>query len=121
VSLAIWIGVGLLGGAGAVLRFLVDGAISARATTSFPVGTLAVNVSGAFALGLLSEAVPAGDALRLLSIGLVGAYTTFSTWMLETQRLAEDGEARMAAANIVVSLAAGLLAAWVGMKLGAQL
>jgi len=121
MSLAVWVGVGLLGGAGAVLRFLVDGAVSARFTTGFPVGTFVVNVSGAFALGLLSEALVSEDALRLFGVGLVGAYTTFSTWMLETQRLGEEGQGRAAVANVVVSLAAGLLCAWVGMKLGAQL
>jgi CrcB protein len=121
MSLAVWVGLGLLGGAGAVLRFLVDGAVSARLRTSFPLGTFVVNISGAFALGLLSEALVSADALRLLGIGLVGSYTTFSTWMLETQRLAEDGQERMAVANVVVSIGAGLLAAWIGMKLGAEL
>lgn len=121
MSLGVWVGIGLLGGAGAVLRFLVDGAISGRSPTAFPLGTFAVNITGAFALGVVSEAVTGGDALRLLGVGLIGAYTTFSTWMLETQRLTEDGQQRMAVANVVVSVAAGLLAAWVGMKLGAQL
>ncbi len=121
MSLGVWIGVGLLGGVGAVLRFVVDGAISARATTGFPLGTLAVNISGAFVLGLVSEAVASGDTLRLLGTGLIGAYTTFSTWMLETERLGEDGQAHLAVANLLVSLGAGLLAAWLGLKLGAKL
>ena len=121
MSLAVWVGVGLLGGVGAVMRFLVDAAVSERAATSFPLGTFVVNISGALALGVVSEAVSSGDALRLFGVGLIGAYTTFSTWMLETQRLAEDGQGRVAIANVVVSLAAGLLAAWVGMKVGARL
>ena len=121
MSVAVWLGVGLLGGIGAVLRFLVDGAVGTRVATSFPVGTLVVNLSGAFALGVLAEALADGDALRLAGTGLLGAYTTFSTWMFETERLGEDGQKRLVAANIIVSLGAGILAAWAGMKLGAVL
>ena len=92
-----------------------------RAGRAFPWGTLAVNLSGAFALGLLVGAAVGGDALRLAGTGFLGAYTTFSTWMLETHRLAEDGRGRAALANVAVSLAAGLLFAWLGRELGATL
>src|SRR4051794_37411695 len=111
----IWVAVALLGGAGAVGRLLVDGAGSARTSGAFPVGTLAVNVSGAFALGLLHRAT--GDALLLAGTATLGSYTTFSTWMLESQRLGEDGETRALAANLAVSLAAGLVAAALGRAL----
>jgi CrcB protein len=118
VSAAVLVGIGLLGGAGAVARVLVDRAVSARAGRAFPFGTLAVNLSGAFVLGVLSGAALHGDAARLAGTGFLGAYTTFSTWMLETHRLAEDGDTRGAVLNIVVSLALGLAGAWVGRQLG---
>ena len=115
------IAIGLVGGIGAIGRFLLDGAVSARVARSFPWGTLAVNLTGAFALGVLAGAAVSGDALRLAGTGFLGAYTTFSTWMLETHRLAEDGESRPAVANVVVSLALGLACAWLGRELGAAL
>jgi CrcB protein len=118
VSALAWIGVAALGGAGAVLRFVVDGAVAARAAGELPVGTLAVNVSGAFVLGLLAGLALHGDALLLAGTATIGSYTTFSTWMLETQRLVEDGEARAAALNVGLSLAAGLAAVAVGQAIG---
>jgi fluoride exporter len=121
VSPAVLAGIGLVGGLGAVARMLLDGAVSARVASALPWGTLAVNLSGAFVLGVLVGAEVGGDALRLVGTGFLGAYTTFSTWMLETHRLAEDGRSRAAAANVVVSLLAGLAVAWVGRELGAAL
>jgi CrcB protein len=115
------LGVGLLGGLGAVGRFVVDGAVAHRVGRGFPFGTLVVNLSGAFALGLLVGAAVSSGALRLVGTGLLGAYTTFSTWALESQRLAEDGQGRLAAANFLVSLILGLAVAWLGRKLGAAL
>jgi CrcB protein len=109
------IGIGLLGGVGAVARFLLDGAVTARAGTGFPWGTLAVNLTGAIALGLLVGV--ADDAYRLLGTGLLGAYTTFSTWMLESHRLGEDGRLRLGALNFALSLAAGVAAVWLGQQL----
>lgn len=119
----VWAGVMLLGGLGAVCRLLVDRAVSARftVTSGFPVGTLAVNVSGAWLLGLLGAlALPPQTAL-LAGTAFVGAYTTFSTWMLETQRLGEERRGRTALANIVLSVVLGLAAAWVGQLIGRQL
>jgi fluoride exporter len=121
VSVGVLLGVGLLGGAGAIARFLLDGAVSARVGRAFPYGTLAVNLSGAVALGVLTGAALSGDALRLAGTGLLGAYTTFSTWMLESHRLAEDGRLVLGALNVVVSLAAGLAAAWLGRRIGSAL
>jgi len=121
VSAAVVVGLGLLGGVGAVGRFLLDGAVTARAGGRFPWGTLAVNLSGAFALGVLVGAAVEGDGLRLAGTGLLGAYTTFSTWMFESHRLAEDGEARLAAANLLVALALGVVVAWLGREAGAAL
>jgi fluoride exporter len=109
------LGIGLLGGVGAVARFLLDGAVTARAGSGFPWGTLAVNLSGAFALGLLVGV--ADDAYRLLGTGLLGAYTTFSTWMLESHRLGEDGRLRLGLVNFALSLAVGIAAVWLGRQL----
>ncbi len=117
-GLLVWIGVGLLGGAGSVARLLLDGAVSRRSGGRFPSGTLAVNLSGAAILGLLSGAALRGDAALLAGTGLVGAYTTFSTWMLESQRLAEDGQARLFWLNVGGSLVLGLAAAALGRQIG---
>ena len=114
----VWIGVALLGGAGAVARFLLDAAASHRASGPVPLGTLAVNVSGAFVLGLVSGLGLTGPPLLLAGTAAIGAYTTFSTWMLETHRLAEDAQCRAAVVNIVLSLAAGLGAAELGRLIG---
>jgi CrcB protein len=121
MSVAVVIGLGLIGGVGAVARFTLDGAVAARAGRAFPLGTLAVNLSGAFALGVLAGAAVHGDDLRFAGTGLIGAFTTFSTWALESHRLAEDGQVRTAATNFAVSLALGLGAAWLGRHLGAAL
>jgi fluoride exporter len=121
VSLPVLLAVGVAGGLGAVARFLLDGAVGRRLGRDLPFGTLAVNVSGAFALGVLAGAVLTGDAYRIAATGFVGAYTTFSTWMFESHRLGEDGRLRAGALNLVVSLAAGLLAVWAGRRLGSAL
>jgi fluoride exporter len=118
VSALTWIGVAALGGAGAVVRFVVDGAVAARADGELPVGTLAVNLTGAFALGLVAGLALHGDALLLAGTATLGSYTTFSTWMLETQRLVEDGEGRVAALNVALSLVAGLAAVALGRAIG---
>jgi len=121
VSLAVVVGVGLLGGVGAIGRFVLDGAVSARAGRSFPWGTLAVNLSGALVLGILAGAAVHGDALRLAGTGLLGGFTTFSTWMFESHRLGEDGELRAGVANLLGSLALGIAAVWLGRQIGGLL
>jgi fluoride exporter len=110
MSLAVLLGVGALGGVGAVARLLVDAAVSERVGTAFPWGTLAVNATGAFALGVVGTST-------LVATGLIGGYTTFSTWMLETHRLGEDGRFALGVLNIVVSLAVGIAAAALGRAL----
>jgi fluoride exporter len=114
-------GVGLVGAVGALARFLLDGAVARRLGRGFPYGTLAVNLSGAFALGVLVGATLEGDAYELAGTGLLGAYTTFSTWMLESHRLAEEGEVALAARNVAASLVLGLAAAYAGRRLGGLL
>ena len=116
-----WIGVAILGSLGSLARFLVDGAISARSASSFPLGTLVVNMSGAFILGLLTGLTLSGEALLLAGSATIGSYTTFSTWMLETQRLGEDGQVLLGALNVLVSVIVGLGAAALGRSIGGTL
>ena len=121
MSALVWAGVVVLGGVGAVLRFLVDGAVSARAGRSFPHGTLVVNLSGAFVLGLLAGLALGPDTALLAGTATVGAYTTFSTWVFESQRLGEDRQVRPLLANLGVSLVAGLAVAALGRWIGTLL
>ena len=115
------LGIGLLGGLGALGRFALDAAVSRRSATGLPWGTLAVNLTGALALGLLDGAGVGGDALLLAGAGFLGAYTTFSTWMLESERLGEDGRLRAGLVNLGLSLVAGLAAAALGHAIGTRL
>jgi len=117
-AVAVWVGVGLCGGIGAVLRLLVDGAVSRRRPGPFPYGTLLINVSGAFVLGLLDGIVLPKDAALIVGTGVIGAYTTFSTWMYETQRLGEERQLGVGLTNLWVSTAAGVAAAALGLWLG---
>ncbi|OMC57596.1 camphor resistance protein CrcB [Mycobacterium sp. IS-836] len=113
-AVLVWAGVVLVGGVGSVLRFVVDRAVARRVAQPFPFGTLAVNVSGAALLGLLGGLALSKDAALLVDTAFVGAYTTFSTWMLETQRLGEERQTWAAIANIVVSVVLGMAAALLG-------
>jgi CrcB protein len=118
MSLPVVLGLGALGGLGAVLRFLLDGAVSRRVGRAFPYGTLAVNLSGATALGVLAGAAVHGDAYTLWGVGLIGGFTTFSTWMLESHRLAEEGRTVLTVVNVAGSIVLGVLAVWLGRHLG---
>jgi len=121
VSVLLWVGVACLGACGTLLRFFGDGVVAGRIGRDFPLGTLVVNVSGALALGLIVGLGFSGDRLVLVGTATLGSYTTFSTWMLETQRLAEAGELGNAAGNALVSLVVGLGAAALGRLVGAHL
>lgn len=121
MSAATWIAVALLGGLAALARFLLDAAISERTSGAFPTGTLAVNLSGAVVLGLLAGAALHGAALTIVAGGGLGSYTTFSTWMFESQRLGESGDAGGLWLNVGVSLFAGLVAVALGHWLGGVL
>ena len=118
---AIWVGVALIGGAGSVVRFLADGLVGSAADRDFPFGTLAVNVSGAVILGLLTGLALGHDEALLAGTAAVGSYTTFSTWMLETQRLSEERQVRNAVVNIVVSIVLGIGAALFGQWIAGRL
>jgi CrcB protein len=117
----VWLAVALLGGSFAVVRFLVDGAISSRAGGEFPWGTFTINVSGSFILGLLFGAGTSGNTYLLAGTACVGSYTTFSTWMLESHRLGDDDDRRPLLAYLFASLFIGLAAAAAGRLLGRTL
>jgi CrcB protein len=113
--------VAVLGGFAAIARFLVDGAVESRQLGEFPWGTLAVNLTGTVLLGLLVGLGASNRTLLLLGTATLGSYTTFSTWMLETHRPAEDGEPQLAWLNLIVGLAAGLGAVVLGRAIGSLL
>ncbi len=117
----LWLGVALVSGVGALARFWLDALVSLRTGGRFPTGTLVVNVSGSLVAGVLSGATVGHGASVLLGAGLVGSYTTFSTWIYETLLLAESGRARAALANVGAQAALGLVAAGVGWAIGAAL
>jgi fluoride exporter len=121
MSWVVWVGVAVLGGCGALARFGVTLFVADRLHPHLPLGTLAVNVSGAFLLGLLAGLSPGEEQRLLLGGGALGSYTTFSTWMLETQRVGEGGKRRLAVANVVLSIALGLGAVALGRLLGTSL
>jgi fluoride exporter len=121
VSAPTWIGVAILGGLGSLARFMLDGAVSSRSSSRFPFGTFVVNASGALALGLLTGLALSGEALLLVGSATIGSYTTFSTWMLETHRLGEDGQLLAGALNVIVGVVAGLVAAAIGRSIGVAL
>lgn len=114
------------GGLGASLRHLLGGAAQALSrSATFPWGTFAVNVTGCFVIGLLaqlseSRGVPSGNARTFLFVGVLGGYTTFSSFGNETLNLLRGGEAFAAAANAGGQLALGLLAVVLG-RAAAQL
>jgi len=116
------VAIALAGALGALARWGV-GTWFGQRFPSFPWGTLVVNVSGSFLLGVLFAALieraAASPTMRIaLTTGLMGAYTTFSTFSLETFRLIEDGATGPALANIGLSLVLGLVAVWLGVSLG---
>jgi CrcB protein len=121
-----WVAVAALGGAMAIARFVVDTTVATRLGENwlggdFPIGTLAVNLSGAVVLGILAGAALSGTAYTIVAGGGVGTYTTFSTWMLESHRAGEDGDARVLWSNIAVSLVAGIAAVALGHWIGGLL
>ncbi len=114
-----WFWIGLAGFLGAIARYKLDGWISDRSAGDFPWGTLAVNLSGAFVLALLftffTERASIHPDLRFAATtGFLGAYTTLSTFALETHRLMEGNAVGLAFANVAATLVGALVAVWLG-------
>lgn len=120
-STLLWVALALGAGCGAVMRFLLDGAVSRAMPTSLPVGTMAVNLTGCFALGVIDGASVPRDVAFVFGTGVVGAYTTFSTWMFETQRLAEERQTARAFHNILLSVVLGIVLGAAGLWIGGGL
>jgi len=114
-------GVAVAAGLGALLRYLVDQLVQQRARRDFPFGTVLINLTGSFLLGLVTglaahHGLPATPTV-ILGTGLAGGYTTLSTWAWETVALAETGDLAEAGINVFGSFAAGLAAAAAGLAI----
>lgn len=107
------------GGVGAGLRYALDVGVSALAGRRFPWGIVIVNITGSFALGLVTALLP--DVAFVVGAGLLGGYTTFSTAMLDTVALWKDGERGASVLHLIGMFAASVIAAVVGLALGAAL
>ncbi len=123
---SLWVAAG--GALGSVLRYWVAEAFARAGAVAFPWATLFANVTGSFLLGAIAALAaaegrfPLGQEARLfLTVGVCGGYTTFSTFSLQTVELARAGALAPAALNALLSLAACLLAAWLGGLAGAVL
>lgn len=118
-----WISLVAGGVAGTLARYVLSGIVYGVAGTGFPYGTLAVNLIGCFLIGLLAvlseEKFFLGPNARLLLMaGFCGAFTTFSTFMLETANLMKDGEMWRAFLNVLLSVVAGFIVFRLGVLLG---
>lgn len=121
------IAIALGGACGSVLRFLVSTGIYQWLGRGFPYGTLAVNIIGSFLIGLLAEALILQRITMTLEfraailVGVLGGFTTFSSFSLETLYLMEQGSFSKAAINVLASVGACLLAVWIGLLSGRSL
>ncbi|HYR43371.1 MAG TPA: fluoride efflux transporter CrcB [Terriglobia bacterium] len=107
------------GGIGALARYVLGAAIAARAGGRFPLGTLVINVTGSFLVGLLmalftERLQPHPNWRLLLVVGFLGGYTTFSTFEYETFRAVQDGGKWIGLLNVVGSVVLGYIAVWIG-------
>ena len=112
-----------VGGAlGSILRYAMQGWVQRLTASTFPLGTFAVNVLGCLLIGLVSGFFAGPQLVREeyrigLTIGVLGGFTTFSTFGLETFNLANDGEFRLALLNMLLSCVVGFAAVWIGYRL----
>jgi fluoride exporter len=111
------------GGIGATARYWLQGIVYRFTGAGFPYGTLAVNILGCLCIGLLmavfEERFVVNPSLRtFLTIGILGGFTTFSSFSFETLALLRDGELLLGCANVAVSVLTCLIASWVGMVIG---
>lgn len=109
------------GAAGSVLRYSLQGWVQRLVNGGFPLGTLAVNVLGCLVLGFLAAAFTGPVLIREeyrvgLTIGVLGGFTTFSTFELEIFHLTNDGQFRLALANVLLSVGLGYAAVWAGYR-----
>ena len=115
-------GLMVAGGCGAVLRYLVDRSVQRRVGSDFPLGIMVVNLSGCLVLGILTgAALRRGLSVTWVTVagtGLIGAYTTFSTFTYDTVRLTENDQWAYSLVNVLVSVALGVGAAAAGLALG---
>lgn len=118
MTLGVLLATGAAGAVGTVLRFTVDATAMRAFRRPFPLGTMAVNLSAALLLGLLVGLAASGRAQTIVGGGLLGGYSTFSTWMLETRQLYADGRSAWAAVNLVASVVGGVLGIVVGRAIG---
>jgi CrcB protein len=117
-----WLLIAVGGAFGSVLRYAVQGWFQRLSNGSFPVGTLAVNVIGCLIVGFLSAALMGPILIREeyrigLMVGIIGGFTTFSTFGLESFNLANDGEMPLALANMALSCGLGFFAVWAGYRI----
>ena len=120
-SAFLWVALALGAGCGSVMRFLLDGAVSRALPSSLPLGTMAVNLTGCLALGIIDGAAVPRDVAFVFGTGVIGAYTTFSTWMFETQRLAEERQVARASQNVLLSILLGVAVGAAGLWIGGRL
>jgi fluoride exporter len=114
--------IGLAGFVGTLLRYWLSGAIARRYGETFPYGTLIVNLIGCFVIGFLfylfyDRALASPTSRTAIFIGLLGGFTTFSSYGLQTFTLLRDGELFLALVNVVTSNVLGLVFVWVGYSL----
>ncbi len=121
MSAGAWIAVALLGGLLALARFGLDALLSDHPVEPFPLGILAVNLLGSLVVGVIAGAAVSGEGYTILTGGVTGSFTTFSTWMLDSERLRESQRADLAWLNLGLSLFAGLAAVALGHWLGGAL
>ena len=111
----------VFGAIGTLARYALHGLVQFRTPGTFPTGTLAVNLSGCFFLGLIGEftlnhLVISPDWRMAITIGFFGGFTTFSSFGWETIKMLEDGEWQRAALYVAISVSAGLLLTWMGIR-----
>lgn len=112
--------IALAGGLGAATRLVLHGLIRTHTAARFPWGTVLINSSGAFALGLVMAAATSDHWQAIAGVGFLGGYTTFSTASVETARLAHDGRYRAALANTLGALTVAVAAASLGYWLATR-
>jgi fluoride exporter len=121
----LWVGLG--GALGSVGRFWLSGLVASRFGETFPWGTLVINVTGSFAIGVIGalassegrmDSPSRAVATQLLMIGVCGGYTTFSSFSWQTLRLLQDREWLYAGGNVILSVTLCMIAVWLGYLLG---